>query len=199
MSECSTYVSTFPGLAIKPGSPGKPQPGRAITILPVEGGEVPLPAGEAGLLAIHRDDPGLMLGYWHRPEDEKLVYRGEWFVGGDLAAFDDEGYLWCHGRADDLMNAGGYRVSPAEVEAALADHSAIAEVAVAEHAVRPDVSVIAAFVVARPGAPKDAASILAHAETRLAAYKRPREVIFLDSLPRTANGKLLRRALAKSV
>ena len=199
MSECSTYVSTFPGMAIKPGSPGKPQPGRAIAILPVEGGEVPLPAGETGLLAIHRDDPGLMLGYWRRPEEEKLVYRGQWFVGGDLAAFDDEGYLWYHGRADDLMNAGGYRVSPAEVEAALADHPAIAEVAVAEHAVRPDVSVIAAFVVARPGAPKDAASILAHAESRLAAYKRPREVIFLDSLPRTANGKLLRRALAKSV
>jgi len=199
MSECSTYVSTFPGMAIKPGSPGKPQPGRAIAILPVAGGDEPLPAGETGLLAIHRDDPGLMLGYWHRPAEEKLVYRGPWFVGGDLAAFDDQGYLWYHGRADDLMNAGGYRVSPAEVEAALADHPDIAEVAVAEHAVRPDVSVIAAFVVARPGAPRDAASILAQAESRLAAYKRPREVIFLDSLPRTANGKLLRRALAKSV
>jgi Acyl-CoA synthetases (AMP-forming)/AMP-acid ligases II len=58
-----------------------------------------------------------MLGYWRRPEEEKLVYRGQWFVGGDLAAFDDEGYLWYRGRADDLMNAGGYRVSPAEVEA----------------------------------------------------------------------------------
>jgi acyl-coenzyme A synthetase/AMP-(fatty) acid ligase len=197
MSECSTYVSTFPGMAIKPGSPGKPQPGRAIAVLPVEGGEEPLPAGETGLLAIHRDDPGLMLGYWRRPEEEKLVYRGEWFVGGDLAAFDDDGYLWYHGRADDLMNAGGYRVSPAEVEAALADHPAIAEVGVAEHAVRPDVSVIAAFVVPSPGAPRDAASILAHAESRLAAYKRPREVIFLDSLPRTANGKLLRRALGR--
>jgi acyl-coenzyme A synthetase/AMP-(fatty) acid ligase len=195
MSECSTYVSTYPGMAIRPGSPGKPQPGRAVVLLPVEGGEVPLPAGKTGLIAVHRDDPGLMLGYWRRPEEEALVYRGKWFVGGDLAAFDDEGYLWYQGRADDLMNAGGYRVSPAEVEAALADHPAIAEVAVAEHAVRPDVSVIAAFVVPRAGASKDGASILAHAATRLAAYKRPREVIFLDSLPRSANGKVLRRAL----
>jgi acyl-coenzyme A synthetase/AMP-(fatty) acid ligase len=196
MSECSTYVSTHPGMAVRPGSAGKPQPGRAVALLPAEGGDEPLPAGEIGLIAIHRADPGLMLGYWRRPEEEALVYRGDWFVGGDLAAFDEEGYLWYHGRADDLMNAGGYRVSPAEVEAALADHPAIAEIAVAEHEVRPDVSVIAAFVVPREGWAKDAASILAHAETRLAAYKRPREVIFLDSLPRSANGKVLRRALA---
>lgn len=197
MSECSTYVSTHPGMAVRPGSPGKPQPGRAVAILPVEGGETPLPMGETGLIAIHRADPGLMLGYWHRPEEEALVYRGDWFVGGDLGSFDAEGYLWYQGRADDLMNAGGYRVSPAEVEAALAGHPAIAEIAVAEHAVRPDVSVIAAFVVPREGAATDPAAILAYAETRLAAYKRPREVIFLESLPRSANGKLLRRALRK--
>ena len=195
MSECSTYVSTCAGMAIRPGSAGKPQPGRAVAILPIDGGEEPLPAGETGLVAIHRDDPGLMLGYWHRPEEEKPVYRGRWFVGGDLGAFDQDGYLWFQGRADDLMNAGGYRVSPAEVEAALADHPAIAEVAAAERNVRPDVSVIAAFVVLRDGAPRDAASILAQAERRLAGYKRPREVIFLDSLPRSVNGKVLRRAL----
>jgi acyl-coenzyme A synthetase/AMP-(fatty) acid ligase len=195
MSECSTYVSTCPGMAIRPGSAGKPQPGRAVAILPIEGGDQPLPVGETGLVAIHRDDPGLMLGYWHRPEEEKLVYRGHWFAGGDLGGFDADGYLWFQGRADDLMNAGGYRVSPAEVEAALADHPAIAEVAAAERNVRPDVSVIAAFVVLRDGAPRDAASILAQAEKRLAGYKRPREVVFLDSLPRSANGKVLRRAL----
>ncbi|HEX4571549.1 MAG TPA: AMP-binding protein [Dongiaceae bacterium] len=195
MSECSTYVSTCPGMAIRPGSAGKPQPGRAVAILPIEGEDEPLPAGETGLVAIHRDDPGLMLGYWHRPEEEKLVYRGRWFVGGDLGAYDQDGYLWFQGRADDLMNAGGYRVSPAEVEAALADHPAIAEVAAAERNVRPDVSVIAAFVVLREGAPRDAASILAQAEKRLAGYKRPREVVFLDSLPRSVNGKVLRRAL----
>ncbi len=195
MSECSTYVSNRPGLPIRPGSPGKPQPGRAVAVLPIDGGCEPLPPGETGLLAIHRDDPGLMLGYRRRPEEEALAWRGEWFVGGDLASFDGDGYLWHHGRADDLMNAGGYRVSPAEVEAALADHPAVAEVAVTELAVRPDVSVIAAFVVPRDGMPADADEILAQAARRLAPHKRPREIVFLDRLPRSANGKLLRRAL----
>jgi acyl-coenzyme A synthetase/AMP-(fatty) acid ligase len=197
MSECSTYVSNGPGVAVRPGSPGKPQPSRAITVLPLEDGREPLPTGEIGLLAIHRDDPGLMLGYWRRPEEEALVYRGKWFIGGDLAAVDADGYLWYHGRTDDVMNAGGYRVSPAEVEAALADHPAIAEVAVAELPVREDVRIIAAYVVRKDGVACDAASILTRAAHRLAAYKRPREVIFVDSLPRTPNGKVARRLLAE--
>ena len=119
MSEISTYISTGPGVPYRAGSPGKPQPGRRVVILPIEGGETPLPAGESGLIAVHRSDPGLMLGYWRNPEAEAEVFRGEWFVGGDVAHLDADGYVWMHGRADDLMNAGGYRVSPAEVEAAL--------------------------------------------------------------------------------
>ena len=119
MSEVSTYISTGSGVPYRPGSPGKPQPGRRVAILPIEGGETPMPAGESGLIAVHRSDPGLMLGYWRNPEAEAEVFRGEWFVGGDVAHLDADGYVWLHGRADDLMNAGGYRVSPAEVEAAL--------------------------------------------------------------------------------
>lgn len=196
MSECSTYISTGPSMEIRAGSPGKPQPGRCIAVLPVDGGTEPLPTGETGLLAVHRSDPGLMLGYWQRPGDESEVYRGEWFIGGDLASFDDDGYLWYHGRADDVMNAMGYRVSPAEVEAALSDHPGIAEVAVTEMHVRDDVTVIAAFIVPKDGKQPDKASIFAHAEERLAAYKRPREIVFVESLPRTANGKVMRRTLA---
>ena len=199
MSECSTYVSTGPDMAIRPGSPGKPQPGRCVAALPIEGGTEPLPAGETGLLAVHRSDPGLMLGYWQRAEEEAEVFRGEWFIGGDLASFDADGYLWYHGRADDVMNAMGYRVSPAEVEAALSDHPDVAEVAVTEMHVREDVSVIAAFVVLKESSEPDAASILAHAANRLAAYKRPREIVFVESLPRTANGKVMRRALGQRV
>ena len=197
MSECSTYVSTGPGMEIRPGSPGKPQPGRCVATLPVDSGTEPLPAGETGLLAVHRSDPGLMLGYWNRPEDEDVVYRGEWFIGGDLASFDEEGYLWYRGRADDVMNAMGYRVSPQEVEAALSGHAAIAEVAVTELPVREDVKVIAAYVVLREGAEPDADSIASYAKENLAAYKCPREIIFVDRLPRTANGKVMRRALRK--
>lgn len=199
MSECSTFISNRPGMAVKPGSPGRPQEGRRVAVIPVESGTTPLPPGETGLLAIHRSEPGLMLGYWRRPKEDAAVTREDWFIGGDLAAFDTDGYLWHRGRADDLMNAGGYRVSPAEVEEALAGAPGVAELAVAEHRVRADVSVIAAFVVPADGAAPDRDAILALAETRLAAYKRPREIFVLEALPRTANGKVMRRALSSLV
>src|SRR5690606_20455302 len=140
----------------KPGHGGRRQPGRSVVILPVEGGTTPLPPGEEGLLAAHRSDPGLMLGYWNRPAEEAEVFRGEWFIGGDLARMDEEGYVTHCGRANDIMKALGYRVAPQEVEAVLAQHPSIAEVACAEVQVRPDVSVIGAFVVPRPGAAPDA-------------------------------------------
>lgn len=200
MSECSTYVSSSPSVPVRPGSPGKPQTGRCVAALPIEGGEEPLPPGETGLLAVHRGDPGLMLGYWHRPEEEALVYRGPWFLGGDLVHFDADGYMIYHGRNDDVMNAMGYRVSPLEVEHCLSKHPAVAEVAVTELRVGEGVSVIAAFVVPRdPDEPAgiDAAPLLAYAHEHLAAYKCPREIIFTDSLPRTANGKVRRRDLAQ--
>lgn len=195
MSECSTYISTAPGMEIRVGSPGRPQPGRCVVALPLDGGTEPLPVGETGLLAVHRSDPGLMLGYWRRPEEDAEVFRGEWFVGGDLAAFDADGYMWYHGRADDVMNAMGYRVSPQEVEAALSKHPSVGEVAVTEIHVREDVSVIAAFIVPKEGATRDVASLEAFAKDALAAYKCPREYRFVDTLPRTPNGKVMRRAL----
>jgi acyl-coenzyme A synthetase/AMP-(fatty) acid ligase len=196
MSEISTYVSSGPGTPVRPGSPGRPQPGRRVAVLAVEGGEEPLPPGETGLLAVHRSDPGLMLGYWNRPEEEAAAFRGEWFLGGDLASFDPDGYVHCAGRNDDVMNAGGYRVSPVEVEAAVAGHPAVAEVAVAEVPVREDgVTSVAAFVVPREGEAPDADAVLAFAAERLAAYKRPKAVYFVPELPRSANGKVIRRAL----
>ena len=198
MSECSTFISNRPGLEVRPGSPGRPQAGRRIAVLPVEGGTAPVPSGETGLLAVHRTDPGLMLGYWRRPEEDAAVFRGDWFVTSDLVGLDADGYVWFHGRADDVMNAGGYRVSPLEVEAALAVHPAVAEVAAAEHEVRDGVRIIGAWVVLRPGLTADAdlaRAILAQGAESLAAYKRPREVFFVASLPRTPNGKLARRLL----
>lgn len=199
MSEISTYISTGPGMAIKPGSPGKPQPGRRVAILPAEGeGTEPLPKGEIGLLAVHRSEPSLMLGYWHRPEEEAQVYRGDWFLGGDLASLDADGYLWHHGRNDDVMNAMGYRVSPAEVESALAEHPMVQEIAVTELRVRADVSVVAAFIVPREGARPNIQELDAFAHERLAAYKCPREWRFIDTLPRTANGKVQRKRLAQT-
>jgi acyl-coenzyme A synthetase/AMP-(fatty) acid ligase len=195
MSEISTYVSSGPGVPRKAGAVGKPQPGRRVVVLPLDGGTEPLPAGSEGLLAVHRSDPGLMLGYWNRPQEEAQVYRGDWFIGGDLAAMDVGGYVFHRGRADDLIKALGYRVSPLEVEAALLEHPAVAEVACAEVHVRADVSVIGAFIVAKDDAAPDAAEIERFAAERLAAYKRPRTIVFVEALPRTANGKLMRSAL----
>ena len=195
MSECSTYISCSPEVPIKPGSPGKPQSGRKISILPRDGGTEPLAAGEVGLLAVHCSDPGLMLHYWNRPGEDDEVFRGDWFVGGDLAEMDDDGYVWFHGRGDDVMTSMGYRVSPAEVEAALADHPDIAEVAVTEVAVADGVRIITAFVVPQEAREIDPDSILAHGAKKLAAYKRPRQVLVLEALPRTGNGKLQRNKL----
>ena len=195
MSEISTYVSTSPETPHKAGVTGKPQPGRRVAILPVEDGTAPLPAGHEGLIAVHRGDPGLMLGYWNRPDEEAQVYRGEWFIGGDIGIIDHDGYLTHLGRANDVMNAFGYRVSPQEVEAVLARFPGVGEVACTELRVRDDLSIIAAFIVPLAGTAIDTDAVKAFAATRLASYKCPRDVFIVDYLPRTANGKIKRSAL----
>lgn len=154
-------------------------------------------AGADGLLAVHRSDPGLMLGYWRRPAEDAKTRRGDWFIGGDLASMDGDSYVTHLGRADDVMNAGGYRVDPQEIEAILALHPHVAEAACAEIKVRADVSVIGAFIVPRADLTPDALSIAAFAAKRLAAYKRPREIVFLNAMPRSANGKVMRRELER--
>lgn len=200
MSEISTYVSSSPAVPTRPGSPGKPQAGRRVALLPLspEGpdAEVPLPAGEAGIIAVHRSDPGLMLGYWGLPEETAAAMRGDWFLTGDVAHFDADGYLWYEGRADDQMNAFGYRVAPEEVERAITEHPAVAEAAVRE-TTAGDVSVITAFVVLREGHAADAADLDHHMAGRLADYKRPRAWVFVAELPHTGSGKVMRRALRR--
>lgn len=196
MSEISTYVSSGPGIPRRAGAVGKAQPGRRIAVLSADGGDQPLPPGTEGLLAVHRSDPGLMLGYWNRPDEEREVLRGEWFAGGDLAAIDEDGYVTHLGRANDIMKALGYRVAPQEVEAVLAAYPGVAEVACAELRVRSDVTVIGAFIVPVPGAHIDRDAIARFAGEQLAAYKCPREFRFLTALPRTPNGKVKRSELA---
>lgn len=193
MTECSTYVSSSPEAPHRPGFAGRPQPGRRIALLPPEGGAEPVPRGAPGVIAIHRSDPGLMLGYHGRPDETAAAFRGDWFVTGDLAEMDAEGWLRYLGRADDQMNALGYRVAPEEVEAAFLSHPAVTGAAAVELPVREDLAVIAAFLTVE-GAP-DAAALEAHAATRLAVYKRPKLVRILPDLPRNPNGKLRRRDL----
>lgn len=195
MSEMSTYISASPASPRRPGFIGRAQSGRSVAILPIEGGTTPLPAGVEGLIAVHRSDPGLMLGYWQRPAENAEVIRGDWFVGGDLGVMDADGHIAHRGRSNDIMKALGYRVAPQEVEAVLAHMPGIAEVACAEVQVRADVSVIAAFVVPVVGATVDIGQVLSAARQKLAAYKVPREIVVVAALPRTGNGKLKRNEL----
>jgi acyl-coenzyme A synthetase/AMP-(fatty) acid ligase len=180
MSEISTYISTAPGIPVKPGSPGKPQPGRAVTILP------------DGQIGVHVTDPGLFLQYW----GEEPV-GGPWFATGDVGEIDTDGYVWHHGRADDLMNAGGFRVSPVEVENVLLQHPHVADAGVREWRVSDTASIIAAFLVPQPGVSPNGHAVDAFVRERLAAYKCPKQIWFVPALPRTANGKLIRKALEK--
>jgi acyl-coenzyme A synthetase/AMP-(fatty) acid ligase len=196
MSEISTYLSSGPSVPVKPGSPGKPQAGRKVAIVSeAEDTPVPVSGPETGLLAVHRDEPGLMLGYWNRAEETAAAFRGDWFLTGDRARQDEDGYFWYEGRADDLMNAFGYRVAPEEVERVLAADPQVQEVAVTAVLAREGVSLITAFVVPALPGQLDIDRLAAFAAENLAEYKRPKVYKVLDQLPRTPSGKVRRSVL----
>jgi acyl-coenzyme A synthetase/AMP-(fatty) acid ligase len=189
MSECSTFLSGSPARPAPEGTAGLPQPGRRLALLDENGHEAP-----RGQLAVHCSDPGLFLGYLDQPEETAARFHGDWFLTGDLAETTAEGAIRTLGRADDMMNAGGFRVAPGEVEDALTDHPGAGEVAVTELPVGPGSSVIAAFWTG----PAPVEQLQCQAEARLARYKQPREYIPLSSLPRTPTGKIDRRALREA-
>lgn len=194
MTECSYYISQPRNRPIRPGSAGFPQPGHAVKLLDPETlAEVAV--GEEGMLCIPRSDPALLLRYWNRPEETADAFHGDWFLTGDYARRDADGYLWFLGRRDDLINTFGYRVSPHEVERVLKDHPAIADCAAIGEEVAPTKVVVAAYVVSRPGSALTSEDVISYATEHLAAYKAPRVVHLVDDLPRTRNGKVLRRAL----
>lgn len=192
MSECSTFLSGAPDRPAPQGSAGYPQPGRRVAVLSGDGD--PLPAGEPGVLAVHRSDPGLFLGYLGQPDETAARFMGDWFLTGDLAVAAPDGAISTLGRADDMMNAGGFRVAPAEVEDALVPVPGAGDVAVTELPVSGGASIIAAFWTGN--AAPDA--MRAAAEAGLARYKQPREYIRVDALPRTPTGKINRRALRET-
>ncbi|KAA2316927.1 long-chain fatty acid--CoA ligase [Pseudooceanicola sediminis] len=191
MSECSTFISASPASPAAPGALGAPQQGRRVALLAGDG--TPVPLGAVGTIAVHASDPGLMLGYLNAPEDTAARYSGDWFVTGDLGTMDASGQITYQGRADDMMNAGGYRVSPIEVEAALADLPGITEIGVTEVEVKTDARLIVAFYTGPQALPDD--MLHQAAATRLARYKQPRAFLHVSDLPRNPNGKLQRRAL----
>lgn len=188
MSECSTFISTCPGH--RSTSLGWPQPGRAVALIGADG---PVPDGAVGVIGVHKDDPGLMLGYLDAPEETAARFAGDWFLTGDTGRKGPDGAIHYEGRNDDMMNAGGYRVSPIEVEDVLSGHPDIAEVAACEIRIKADTTVIAAFYVATDVL--DETYLKEFAATQLAQYKTPRMYIRVAHLPRSANNKILRRQL----
>ncbi|WP_322865877.1 class I adenylate-forming enzyme family protein [Aquicoccus sp. G2-2] len=191
MSECSTFISASPGYPCRPGTLGRPQKGRRVAIVDDTG--TPVPLGEDGIIAVSARDPGLMLGYFGANEEAGNRSKGEWFLTGDQGAMAQDGQITYRTRADDMMNAGGYRVSPLEVEAALQGAAGLSEIAVTAVEVKADTRLIAAFYTS--AAPLDEAALCAHAAKHLARYKQPRFWLRVDALPRNPNGKLLRAAL----
>lgn len=190
LSECSTFISGSPACPAAPGALGRPQIGRHVALLGENG---PVPLGEEGTIAIHRSDPGLMLEYLNAPEETTARLHGDWFLTGDQGRMDNDGQVTYLGRADDMMNAGGYRVSPVEVEAVMNAHPGITQCAVTAIEVKQDAKLIMAFYTAP--APLDDDALAAHAARHLARYKCPRGFFHIDTLPTGPNGKMSRRAL----
>lgn len=194
MTECSIFISGSATRPAPPGTIGYAQGGRRIAILGPD--HAPVPRGTPGMLAIDRTDPGVFLGYYGHNGDTTDRFSGEWFLTGDTASMAEDGAIVYLGRNDDMMNAGGTRVSPLEVEAVMADVPDLTEVGVTEVTVRPGVSVVACFYVATHPIAEDI--LTAHAATRLARYKQPRIYVRIPALPRNANQKLLRRELRRT-
>ncbi|QUJ77637.1 acyl--CoA ligase [Sulfitobacter albidus] len=190
MSECSTFISASPARPAAPGALGCAQPGRRLAL--IEGG-TPVARGAEGTIAVHRTDPGLMRGYLDAPDETAAKFADDWFLTGDRAVMDAQGQITYLGRDDDMMNAGGFRVSPLEVEQCLTAHPDITGAAAVEVTVKAGASVIAAYYTA--AAPLDEDALHRYAEANLARYKQPRLYIHTDALPTGANGKLLRRQL----
>jgi acyl-coenzyme A synthetase/AMP-(fatty) acid ligase len=193
MSECSTFVSGAPNRPAPRGTLGYPQQGRRVAVLGEDG---PVDFGAPGILGVSTRDPGLMLGYWGAEEETRERTLGEWFLTGDIVSMTHDGALTYLSRADDMMNAGGVRVSPIEVESALNAHPAILESAAAEVRVKAETTVIAAFYVAKGQV--ETAELERFVAGRLARYKCPRIYTRVETLPKGPNGKLLRRRLRDS-
>ena len=152
-----------------------------------------LPRGQVGELLLK--GPNIMQGYWNRPEANGEAFGGGWFHTGDLARMDQDGFLFIVDRKKDMFISGGENVYPAEVEHAIFELEAVAEAAVVG---LPDPrwgEVGRAFVVIKPGSELSGEQVLAHLAGRLAKYKIPKSVVFIEALPRNAAGKVLKNAL----
>lgn len=190
-TECNMVASSAASLfPPKPGCIGKPVPGFRIGVIDDQGRET----GAEGDIAIHRGAGSMMLEYWQNPQATAEKFRGDWLVTGDRGRWDGD-YLRFVGREDDVITSAGYRIGPAEIEDCLLTHPAVATVGVVG---KPDplrTEIVKAYVVLKPGQTATAGALQDYVKERLASYSYPREISFLNALPMTVTGKVIRKEL----
>jgi acetyl-CoA synthetase/medium-chain acyl-CoA synthetase len=192
-TESTVLVANLPCLPIRKGSMGKPFPGHDVRVIDDAGAERPI--GEIGDVAVRGQPPSLFREYWKSPDETAAARRGEWYLTGDRARRDEDGYLWFVGRADDVIISAGYRIGPFEVESALLEHPAVVESAVVASPDAERGEIVKAFVVLGAGhAGNDALAteLQEHVKRVTAPYKYPRAIEFVESLPKTISGKIRR-------
>ncbi len=196
-TECNLVAASCAAIGVsKPGAIGKPVPGHTVAVIRPDGSVCA--AGELGQIAIRRPDPVMFLEYWGKPDATREKFIGDWMTTGDQGMTDDDGYVQFIGRDDDVITSSGYRIGPTEIEDCLIRHPAVSLAAAIG---KPDpmrTEIVKAFIVLKSGyAPSDALAneIQAFVKTRLSAHEYPREVAFIDSMPMTTTGKVIRRLL----
>jgi acetyl-CoA synthetase len=196
-TECNLVLASCAMIGVsRPGTIGKPVPGHAVAVIRADG--TPCAAGELGQIAVKRPDPVMFLGYWGRPEATEAKFMGDWMTTGDQGVTDDDGYVTFVGRDDDVITSSGYRIGPAEIEDCLIRHPAVSLAAVVGKPDAVRTEIVKAFIVLKDGhAASDAlaAEIQGFVRTRLSAHEYPREVAFIDAMPMTSTGKVIRRLL----
>ncbi len=194
----SMVISNYPGLKIKPGSMGKPFPGITAAVLDLKKYEPIEKPGVVGLIALKPGWPSMFRAYWHNEEVYKSKFRNGWYICGDRASIDEDGYFWFMGRDDDVINTAGHLVGPFEIESALLEYEAVAESAVVGKPDPVNMEVVKAFIALKPGyAPSEELEldIMNFVRKKLSALAMPQEIEFIDRLPRTRSGKIMRRLL----
>ncbi len=193
----SIMISNYPGMKIKPGSMGKPFPG--ITACVLDNNFEPVKeSGRVGLIAFKPGWPAMMRSYWNNDVKYKEKFVNGWYLSGDKATIDSDGYFWFVGRDDDVINTGGHLVSPFEVESALLEHPAVAESAVVAKPDEINMEVVKAFVTLKPGftpGPDLELEIMNFIRKKLSSIAMPQEIEYMDLLPKTRSGKIMRRLL----
>ena len=194
----SMVITNYPGMAIKPGSMGKPFPGIDATVLDLKDHRPIEKRGVVGLIALKPGWPSMFRTYWNNETTYKSKFINGWYVCGDRASIDEDGYYWFVGRDDDVINTGGHLVGPFEIESALLEHEAVAESAVVGKPDPVNMEVVKAFIALKPGVTGDEMlelSIMNFIRKKLSPLAMPQEIEFVDSLPKTRSGKIMRRML----